>query len=146
MFVGVGAKEEKRNKKNKKRHESRRKDVRLWQVGTTFSHDRRRSYGRSVVEKRARFALPKRRKWKLFANRFSLVEFSSYLFVRSRRQLEITFVLDRTVTMSVSSAVGRSGPSAGPVRITVASDQRVHAARPVDRHALAASGVITSAS
>lgn len=139
MFVGVGANEEIRNKKNKRRHESRRKDVRRARASIAGWND--------VLARSAKIARTfGRRKRKLFANRFSLVEFSSYLEVRSRRQLEITFVLDRTVTMSVSSAVGRSGPSAGPVRVTVASDQRVHAARPVDRHALAASGVITSAS
>lgn len=39
--------------------------------------------------------------------------------------------------MRVATAVRRPGPRPGPVRITVAHEQGIHAAGPVDRYTLA---------
>lgn len=47
--------------------------------------------------------------------------------------------------MGITAAVRCSGPSTGSVRITVAHDQGVHAAGPIDRHALTANMTMTSA-
>lgn len=54
----------------------------------------------------------------------------------SRGHLQVPLSLDGPVTVGISAAVGRPGPRTGPVRVTVARDQGIHAAGPVDRYTL----------
>ena len=59
-----------------------------------------------------------------------------YACGRSRRPLEVSaLVVEAAVAVHVAAAEGGPRPGARAVRVAVAGDQGVHAARPVDRHA-----------